>query len=115
RRGQELLHVLERRAGLALEHGRDRLDGDLRCHFALRVPAHAIGEHEQGRLARVAVAHAVLVLLAAAAAADLEDGELHRGRVPMSVAPPTRCTLFLVSETRESSCMRMRSATDSRV
>ena len=39
------------------------------------MPAHPVGQREQARVAGVAVAHPVLVLLAAALAADLVDAE----------------------------------------
>ena len=38
---------------------------------------HAIGKHEQSRLPRVAIAHAVFVLETSAFAADLENGKFH--------------------------------------
>ncbi|MPN17208.1 hypothetical protein SDC9_164558 [bioreactor metagenome] len=113
--GEELAHVVELGLGHALEHRRDGLQCDLRRHLALGMPAHAVGEREQARLARVAVAHAVFVLLAAATAADLEYGELHLGFTPRSVASPSFCTFFLASETRVSSCKRIFSATVSLV
>ena len=69
--------VGERRLAVALEHRRERLQRELRGDLAFRVAAHAVGECEQPRVARVAVAHAVFVLLAAALAADLVDGETH--------------------------------------
>ena len=111
RGGQELLHVLQRGLGLALEQGGHGLHGDLGCHLAFGVPPHAIGQHKEARLPRVAVAHAVFVLFAATAAADLEYGEFHLGLTPIPVASPTFWTFFLVSDTRVSSCMRIFSAT----
>jgi hypothetical protein len=55
----------------------NRLERELRRDFAFGVAAHAVGQQEDAGLARVAVAHAVLVLLPATLAAHLEDGELH--------------------------------------
>ena len=50
--------------------------------FALA--AHAVGQREEPGIPRVAVAHAVFVLLAAALAADLVDGEAHVGLRPFA-------------------------------
>jgi hypothetical protein len=74
---QEAHRVRQRRLGIALEHCGQGLQGELRGHFPFRVAAHAIGQCEQTRIARVAIAHAVFVLFAAALAADLVDGEAH--------------------------------------
>ena len=68
---------------------RHRLQRQLRGDFAFRVPAHAVGQREQPGLARVAVAHAVFVLLAAALAADLIDGKSHAARL-QALAPVFR-------------------------
>jgi hypothetical protein len=81
--------------GLALEQRRDGLQRDLRGHFALRVPAHAVGQHKQARLARVAVAHAVFVLLAPAAAADLEYRKLHSDSRKQGCAKASSMTMQL--------------------
>jgi hypothetical protein len=72
---QEAQRVGQRRLGLALEDRGQRLQRQLRRHLALGVAAHAVGQREQARVPRVAVAHAVFVLFAAALAADLVDGE----------------------------------------
>ena len=72
---QEAQRVGQRRLAIALEHRRERLQRDLRRDLAFGVAAHAVGEREQARVTRVAVAHAVFVFLAAALAADLVDAE----------------------------------------
>ena len=54
---QEAQRVGERRLAVALEHRGQRLQGELRGDFAFGVAAHAVGEGEQARIARVAVAH----------------------------------------------------------
>jgi len=95
--------------GLLLEQVGHRLDRQLRRHLALRMPAHAIGQREQHRLAGVAVAHAVFVLLATALAAELVDGKLHGAHrwVTSEAGRP-----FLPSgEIRFSNCWRTLSAT----
>ncbi len=74
---QEAQRIRQRRLAVALEHRGERLQRELRGDLAFRVAAHAVGEGEQARVARVAIAHAVFVLLAAALAADLVDGEAH--------------------------------------
>ena len=142
-RREEFLHILDLGLGLALEQCRDGLQRDLRSHLALRVPAHAVGQHKEPRLAGVAVPHAVFVLFAAAAAADLEtenfivvhaNRDAHRHRQWRPFAPQTRLAwivfiglgsdaggfthllhVFLVSDTRVSSCRRIFSATESLV
>src|SRR5205085_927352 len=101
----------------------DRLQRQLRRDLALGVAAHAIGQDEQARFPRVAIAHAVFVLLAAAAAADLEHGEFHGRlravrRVPYFALAPNfvaRTMVFLVSDTMLSNCRRIFSPTDSLV
>ena len=76
---------------VALEHRGQRLQRELRGDLAFGVAAHAVGEREQARVARVAIAHAVFVLLAAALAADLVDGEAHAiGSGPQALAPVFR-------------------------
>jgi len=76
---QETQRIGQRRLAVALEHRRERLQRELRGDLAFRMAAHAVGEREQARVARVAIAHAVFVLFAAALAADLVDGEAHVG------------------------------------
>jgi hypothetical protein len=83
---EEAQRIGQHRLGVALEHRCQRLQRKLRRDLALRMPAHAIGQREQPRVPRVAVAHAVFVLLAAALAADLVDGEPH-GAVLDQVRP----------------------------
>lgn len=70
---EEQHHI--RQAGLrfALE----RLGHELHRDLAVQVPAHAIGEDHQQRLARVAVGNPVLVGAAASDAAFLKNGEFH--------------------------------------
>jgi len=79
---QEQEGVGEPGLGLALERLGEELHRDLRRHFSVHVPAHAVGHHHEQRVAAVAVADAVLVVRARAPAAFLEDGELHRRRAP---------------------------------
>ena len=77
---QEAQRVGQRRLGVALEQRGQRLQRELRGDLAFGVAAHAVGQREQAGVPRVAVAHAVFVLLAAALAADLVDREPHRGQ-----------------------------------
>jgi len=65
---------------------------------------HAVGQQEQRRIARVAVAHAVFVDGAPAAAAELEDGEFH-GVLMRTEVSPGDCVLR-PSPISESSCSR---------
>jgi hypothetical protein len=74
---QEAQRVLQVGLGLALEARRQRLQRQLRGDLAFGVPAHAVGQREQARIACVAIAHAVFILLAPALAADLVDDEPH--------------------------------------
>src|SRR4030095_3352016 len=75
---QELRHVLDDGPGFLLVQGGEGRRRELGGDFAFRVAAHAVGQQEQARLPRVAIAHAVFVLFAAALAADLVDAETHR-------------------------------------
>ena len=83
---QEIGHHGQARVRAALELRGKRLQGNLGRHLAVGVPTHAIGQHEQARVARVAIAHAVFVLLAPSDATELKDGELHARR-PCSRMP----------------------------
>src|SRR5256885_150983 len=74
---QEAQRVGERGLGVALEQRRERLQRELRGDLALGVAAHAVGKREEARIPRVAIAHAVFVLFAAALAAHLVDRESH--------------------------------------
>ena len=74
---KEADRVGQGRAGVALEQRGHGLEGQLRGHLALGVATHAIGQRKQTGIPRVAVAHAVFVLFAAALAADLVNGEPH--------------------------------------
>mmetsp|Transcript_5509 Transcript_5509/g.9853 ORF Transcript_5509/g.9853 Transcript_5509/m.9853 type:complete len:522 (+) Transcript_5509:215-1780(+) len=96
---QEPQRVFQHRARVLLEQRRQRLQRDLGGDFAFGMPTHAVGQREQTRLARVAIAHAVFVGLAASTAADLEDVE------PQAFAP----------DFRFSSCSLSRSLKDSLV
>ena len=86
---QEPQRIGQDRLGIALEQGGQRLQRELRGHLALGVAAHAVGQREETGIPRVAIAHAVFVLLAAALAADLVDGEAH-GRPDQAFAPVFR-------------------------
>ena len=119
--GEEGLGLLHHRTRLALVERGHGLQRDLRGHLALGMAAHAVGQHEQARFARVAVAHAVFVLDAAALAADLEDGKLH-GRVSRRarIEEAMRCVFMpdgssvpprgARSSCRRSGCCRSRGA-----
>ena len=74
---QELERVLERRLRLLLEALDEQPHGDLRRDLAAGVAAHAVGDHQQQRVAAVGVGEPVLVDLALALAAFLEDREAH--------------------------------------
>ena len=54
RRGEETRRVGQARLGLALEALGQVSDGDLRRDLAVQVAAHAVGDHHQHRVARVA-------------------------------------------------------------
>ena len=73
--------------GLLLKKRGNHLQCYLCGHFAVRMPAHAVRQHEQCRLSRVAVAHAVFVEGTASAAAELEDGKFHGLRLLSVTAP----------------------------
>src|SRR2546429_9993448 len=72
---QELERVLERRLRLLLEAFDEQPHCDLRRDLASDVPAHAVGHHEQQRVAAVGVCESVLIDLALTLAAFLEDRE----------------------------------------
>ena len=95
--------------GFLLEGRGHHLQRQLRGHFALGVPAHAVGQQEQRGVARVAVAHAVFIGGASAATADLEYGETHGEKSSGAYFLPETapCTLFLASDTMVSSCRRI--------
>ena len=61
----------------AFQQRQTRFLRHLGSHLAFRMPAHAVGQHEEARFPRVAVAHAVFVLFPAALATDLIDGKSH--------------------------------------
>ena len=63
--------------GFGLELGCHGLEGNLGRHLPFHMPAHAVREHEQGCITGIAIAHAIFVLLATAAAAELEHAEFH--------------------------------------
>ncbi|MPM98059.1 hypothetical protein SDC9_145240 [bioreactor metagenome] len=65
--------------GIALKGLGDVLRGDVGRHLAMQMSTHAVGEHHQQCVARIAVGDAVLVGLAFADAAFLIDGESHWG------------------------------------
>jgi hypothetical protein len=73
---QEAQRIDEGRLAFALEHCSQRLQRELRSDLAFRMPAHAVGQREQAGVARIAITHA-FVLVTAALAADLVDGEAH--------------------------------------
>ena len=79
-----------------------------RCNFALRVAAHAVGQHKQTRLAGIAITHAIFVFFASTAATDLKDGKFHLKRVTALAA---FFAVFLVSDTMLSNCNRTFSLT----
>ena len=66
---QELERILEDRLRLLLEALDEQAHGDLRGDLAARVPAHAVGDDQQQRVAAVGVGDPVLVDLARALAA----------------------------------------------
>ena len=102
-RGQEQSHICKHRSCLFLKHRRHHLQGQLRCHFTLRMPAHAIGQKENSCATRVAVAHPIFVDFPTALAADLEDGKLHLS-LPLTTA--AFWPFFLLSVTMVSNCRR---------
>ena len=111
-RGQEGGHVRDLGVGLLLVHRRYRLQRQLGRHLTLWMPAHAIGQQQDARAARVAVAHAVFIELATAFAADLKDGKFHFG---LTTELAMLRVFFLVSVTMVSNCSRTFSATESLV
>ena len=74
---KEIRRFLDGGAGLLLELRRHGLQGQLRGNFAIGMSAHAVGQYKQGRIAGIAVPHAVLIVLPAALAAQLEYIEFH--------------------------------------
>jgi len=66
------------RAGFALEQGTDVINGDLRRDFAVGVTAHAVGNHHQQGIARIAVGNSILIDLSGTNPTFLVDRELHR-------------------------------------
>ena len=65
--------------GLALEGLGDELGGEMGRDLAVQVAPHAVGDQHEQRVARIAVGDAVLVGLAPADPAFLEDGESQGG------------------------------------
>jgi hypothetical protein len=74
---EELRRLLDHRLRVALEQRRDVLERQMGGDLAVRMAAHAVGQREETGLAGIAIPHAILVLLPAATAAHLVDGELH--------------------------------------
>ncbi len=74
---QEQHRIADQRLRLALEGLGDVLHRDLRSHFAMQMPAHAVGDDHQQGVARVTVGDAVLVGRALADAAFLVNSEFH--------------------------------------
>ena len=74
---QELQRILEDRLGFLLEALDEQPHGDLRGDLAAGVPAHAVGDAQQQRVAAVGVRDPVLVDLARPLARLLEDREPH--------------------------------------
>src|SRR5574340_1726838 len=75
--GQKQERVLQLRMRFALERFGDVLHRDVSRDFAVQMAAHAVGEHHQQRVARIAVRDAVLIGGAAPRPAFLIDGEFH--------------------------------------
>jgi hypothetical protein len=75
---QELERILEDRLRLLLEALDEKPHRDLRGDLATRVPAHAVGDDEQQRVAAVRVRDPVLIDLARTLPGLLEDREAHR-------------------------------------
>ena len=98
-RAQERVDVGQLRPGLVVKQTGNHLQGQFGCDLALRVPAHAVGEQEQRRAAGIAVAHAIFVVVPAALAAELKNGELHFSLLP---TPVIFWTFFRVSVTMVS-------------
>ena len=74
---QELERVRERGLRLLLEALDEKPDRDLRGDLPAGVPAHAIGDHQQQRVAAVGIRKPILIDLALTFAAVLEDRETH--------------------------------------
>src|SRR5688572_9237242 len=84
---EEIGGLAQRVARLLLEAARDLVHGDLRGDLALEVAAHPVRDDHEEDIAAIRVADAVLVALAVALAALLEDGEAHvRYRLGVCVA-----------------------------
>ena len=69
--------IEQRGLGQTLKLGRHGLQCQLGRNFTFGMPAHTIGQHEQCRFARVAIAHPVFVVGTATTAAELEDRKFH--------------------------------------
>ena len=112
---QKALRIVQQRLGLALEMHGHHLQRQLRRDLAFGMAAHAVGQHEEHGLPRVAVAHAVFIERPAAAAAQLKYRKPHGLRswptAGRPAAPLIFCMFFLASVTSVSSCRRMRSET----
>ena len=96
---QECGHIVQFGFGLGLVERRYRLQCQLCRDLALRVPAHAVGQQQQTRIAGVAVTHAVFVELASTLATDLEYGKFHFG---LATELAMLLEFFLVSVTMVS-------------
>ena len=74
---QEFERILKRWFRLLLETLDEKPYRDLRRDLAARVPPHAVGNDQQQGVATIGVGEPILIDLALALAAFLEDGEAH--------------------------------------
>src|SRR5699024_9457721 len=101
---QEITGIAQTRVGFTLELRGDALQSQLRGHLAFRMAAHAIGQHKQGGISGVAVAHAIFVGGTAPTATELEDGKFHGVLTRTDVSPGV--WVLRPSPIKASSCKR---------